>query len=116
MLLLAAIGFMQASLAFSGCQLDLAALSATLRSSVSHPCDEAGIVAKAWIKFTNRCFAHCTADLQTVGDAVALVRSPADAPVLAVAPLQPLSLARSAFDTPQPGTPPPRILFRSLRI
>jgi hypothetical protein len=114
--LLAAIAFTQVSLAFSDCQLDRTALLATMRSSTSDPCDHGGLVAKNWIKFENRCFAHCTADLQTVGHAVALLRSPADAPVLALVPSKPLSLARIAFDAPQPGAPPPRILFRSFLI
>jgi hypothetical protein len=114
--MLAAIAFAQVSLAFSDCQLDRTALLATMRSSTNEPCDHGGLVAKNWIKFENRCFAHCTADLQMVGDAVVLVRGPADAPVLALAPLRPLSLARIAFDAPQPGAPPPRILFRSFLI
>jgi hypothetical protein len=113
---LAAIAFTHASLAFSDCQLDRTALAATMRSSASEPCEHGGLVAKDWIKFENRCFAHCTADLQTVGHAVALVRSPADAPVLALTLAEPVSVARIAFDALQPAAPPPRILFRSFLI
>jgi|SRR5688572_4641708 hypothetical protein len=113
-LVLAALGFTQASLAFSGCQFNRAALSAAMRSAASDPCYEADTMAP--IQFTNRCFAHCTADLQTVGSAVALVRSPADSPVLILVTAEPRSFARIEFDAHWPGAPPPRILFRTLLI
>ena len=87
-----------------------------LRSSMSEPCHDEAVVAKHWIKFDNRCFAHCTADLQTVGHGIALVRSPADAPVLAVPSTERRAPLRVAFEGPRPGTPPPRILFASLLI
>lgn len=114
--MLAAIAFLQMSLAFSDCQLDRASLADTLRSSMSEPCHEEAVVAKHWVKFENRCFAHCTADLQTVGHGVALIRNPADAPVLALPPAQLRMPVRVAFEGPRPGTPPPRILFGSLLI
>ena len=116
LVLLAAIAFTQASVAFSDCQLDRAALAATIGLSKASPCEHGGPVAKTWIKFTNRCFAHCTTDLQTVGSPVALVRHPADAPVLALAPLAPRLFGRIQFDALPPGTPPRRILFRTLLI
>lgn len=112
---LAAIAFTQASLAFSDCQLDRATLAATMRSSTSGPCHGIGLVAKSWIKFANRCFAHCTADLQTVGNAVALVRGPVNAPVLALVAIEPRSVGRIELYAPRPGAPP-RILFHSFLI
>jgi hypothetical protein len=116
LVLLAAMAFTQASVAFADCQLDRATLAATMGLSKADPCEHESLVAKTWIKFTNRCFAHCTMDLQTVGSAVTLVRHPADAPVLAFAPLEPRLFERIQFDALPPGTPPLRILFRSLLI
>lgn len=110
------MAFTQASLAFSDCQLDRAALAATMASPESRACEHTGLIAKTWIKFANRCFAHCTTDLQTVSSALALVRNPADAPVLALVPLEPRLIGGLQFDTLPPGTPPPRILFRSFLI
>ena len=114
---LAAIAFTQASLAFSTCQLDRKSLPRAMgsASAAAHACETA--VAKDWTKFPNRCLAHCTADLQTVGDAVALVRSPADAPVLTLVRLERLPFQRTDLEAlPPPPAPPPRILFHQLLI
>ena len=114
---LATIAFTQASLAFSACQLDRKSLSRAMGSAgaVAHDCEIA--IATDWTKFPNRCFSHCTADLQTVGDAVALVRSPADAPVLTLARLEHLSLLHAGLEAlPPPAAPPPRILFHQFLI
>ena len=114
---LAAIAFTQASLAFSACQLDRKSLPRAMGSAdaVAHECET--VVATEWTKFPNRCFAHCTADLQIAGDAVALVRSPADAPVLALVRLERLPFQRTDLEAlPPPPAPPPRILFHELLI
>ena len=114
---LAAIAFTQTSLAFSACQLDRKSLSRAMGSAgaVAHDCQTE--VATDWTKFPNRCFAHCTADLQSVGDGVALVRSPADAPVLALVRLERLPFQRTDLEAlPPPPAPPPRILFHQLLI
>jgi hypothetical protein len=115
-LVLAMIAFAQASLAFSACPLDRNSLPGAVGSAsvVAHDCETA--VVTEWTKFPNRCFSHCTSDLQAVGAAVALVRSPADAPVLSLAPLAALPFPRTGFDGPKLGTPPPRILFQSFLI
>ena len=113
---LAAIAFTQASLAFSACQLDRKSLPRAMGSAgaVAHDCEIP--IATDWTKYPNRCFAHCTADLQTVGNAVALVRNPADAPVLALVRLERLPFARTGLEASPPGAPPPRILFQQFLI
>ena len=113
---LALVAFAQASLAFSACQLDRKSLARAMDSAgaVAHECELP--VATDWTKYPNRCFAHCTADLQTVGDAVALVRNPANAPVLALVRLERLPFPRTGLEASPPGAPPPRILFQQFLI
>ncbi|MEW6688020.1 MAG: hypothetical protein AB1452_02905 [Pseudomonadota bacterium] len=110
------LAFAQASFAFASCPVGRSALGQTMGSPVSmeSPCDTA--VAIDWTKYPNRCFGHCTADLQTVGAAVALVRSPADAPVLVVADFYASDAFRVPLQVPRLGSPPPRILFHSFLI
>ena len=109
--------FAQASLAFSGCGMERQALGVlgSTAAAGGHPCDDMP-QAMDWSKYPNRCFSHCTADLQTAGGAVALVRSPAQEPVLALPPRAPVAQRVAAFEGPPPGEPPPRILFRSFLI
>ena len=116
MLVLATIAFAQSSLAFSGCRLDRKSLPRALgsASAVAHDCESA--VATDWTEFPNRCLAHCTSDLRTVGNSVALVRSPADAPALALLRLDGLPFPRTGLEESPPGTPPPRILFQQFLI
>lgn len=116
-LLLAAVAFAQASVAFSACPLDRESLPSAMgtANATAHECETA--IATDWTKFPNRCFAHCTTDLQTVGEAGALVRSPADAPVLRLALQEPMPFQRIGREAlPPPVAPPPRILFHQFLI
>jgi len=117
-LLLAAVAFAHASLAFSACQLERSALSQAMGSAdaaaVHRECETTMVMD--WTKYPNRCFAHCTADLQTVGAAIALVRSPSGDPVLSLPRDEPRAVAHTGLAASPPGTPPARILFHSFLI
>jgi len=113
---LVAIVFAQASFAFSACQTERGRLAQAIGFSDGWPCADSNVAVKAWTKYSNRCLAHCTADLQTAGDAVALVKNPAPDPVLSLALPECLSAARTGLDAPPPGAPPLRILLHSFLI
>ncbi|HEY3077747.1 MAG TPA: hypothetical protein VGJ74_21450 [Burkholderiales bacterium] len=110
--------FAQASFVLSACQRDRASLAHMMMS----PATEEGcgdcetVVGHNDALYANRCFAHCTADLQLAGLPIALVRSAADAPVLFV----PRTVAHSPPDTgldgAPPGAPPRRILLHSFLV
>jgi methenyltetrahydromethanopterin cyclohydrolase len=116
-LVLAALAFAQASLAFSACQLDRGSLARSLGAAEQNACESGCMVASAWTKYANRCVAHCTADLAVAGSAVPLVRHPADAPVLALLSAQDGAAAlRVVLEAAPPGAPPRRILLHSFLI
>lgn len=117
MLLLAVVAFAQASLAYSACQLERNSLSKAIRPAAAavHRDCESPIVTE-WTKYPNRCLMHCSADLQTVGAAVALIRAPAAAPVLVLDWPQERAAMHTGLDAAPAGAPPPRILFHSFLI
>lgn len=113
--LIAFMAFAQASVALAGCPMERGGLSAMLQTG--EPCGGCETEFKPYFpEFANRCVAHCTADLQNAGPAVALVRSPGEPPLLVVFPaLAPASLDRG-LEAPPPGAPPRRILLHSFLI
>ena len=116
-LLLASLAFAQASVAFAVCPLERGMLSHTIAPQPNEPCAGCGTSATGYDSlYANRCLAHCTADLQLTGDAVAMVRRPGDA-VMLLAPRADLRLRlRAGLDAPPPGAPPHRILLHSFLI
>lgn len=78
-------------------------------------CDADEVKASA-PQHANRCIAHCTADLQLPGLAAALVRGPADAPVLVVPRVEPRFLSGAGFEVPRSPAVPSRILLHSFLI
>lgn len=116
LLLLAATSFAQASVAFSACQVERGQLAQTIGTPDNRPCEDGVVMAEAWTKYTNRCLAHCTADLQATGAAVALVRSPAFAPVLLLVRVASPPVADTGLDAPPLGAPPSRILLHSFLV
>src|SRR5712691_1802531 len=82
--LLAALAFTHASVSFAACPLERGHLGAVMTSK-AEPCGDYLSVTGFESLYANRCVAHCTSDLQLAGDAVAVVRSPGDTPVLVLA-------------------------------
>src|SRR3970040_1809589 len=89
LVLLAALGFAQASIAPAACELDRGTTLEAIESEADCPCMEASTV------LTPGCLAHCTADLQLAGAATVIARAPADAAGVLLAPGR-AGLARAA--------------------
>ena len=115
--LIALLGFAQASVAFAACPLERGTLSHMIAPQDGEPCDDCATSVTGFDSlYANRCLAHCTADLQLTGDAVAIVRGPGDAAILH-APRADLRLAiLTGLDGPPPGALPSRILLHSFLI
>ncbi len=112
--LIAMVAFAQASIATAACQMDRGSLTPMLE--VAQDCGCETHVKPYSPQYANRCIAHCTADLQMPGLAVALVRAPADAPVLLLARAERRMPGKPGLDAVPPGTAPPRILLHSFLI
>lgn len=107
----AALLFAQALVAFADCQMPVRSAAAAIASD-DPPCHDSG-------GEVNLCVAHCLAADQSLDKPQASITEPAAAPVLV---LQPVSGVQY-FHPPVPrhfvppgAAPPPRILFRTLRI
>ena len=117
MLLLAAIGFAQASVSYAACTMERGTMAAVIAPEPAEPCGDCGMsMTHFGPQYANRCVAHCTADLQLAGLAPAIVRSPAHTPVLLLPRAEAAPFADTGLDVPPPGTPPPRILLHSFLV
>jgi hypothetical protein len=112
--LIAMLAFAQASVAIAACSMERGSLAPMLE--MADGCDCETQVKPDAPQYANRCVAHCTADLQLSGGAAALVRSPADAPVLFVQSFDRSPVLCTGLEAPPPGTVPPRILLHSFLI
>ena len=117
MFTLVLLAFAQASVTFSNCAMD----RGTMGTAMAADNDEAGAdcempMTKASPQNANLCALHCTWDLQAAGVAVAVVRSPADWPILAVALPRAAPAPRTGLHAPPSGAPPHRILLHSFLI
>jgi hypothetical protein len=114
--LVALLMFSQGAVALAACAMD----RGQPVTEAAEPCMEhmpsSGDAAPHAMQHGNLCAAHCTADLQAFAMPVALLRAPADAPVLLVAPFQRASVDRPASEAPPPRGVPPRILLHSFLI
>ena len=107
----AALLFAQALVAFADCPMPVRSAAAAIASD-DPPChDSRGEV--------NLCVAHCLAADQSLDKPQASIPEPAAAPVLVLLPVSDLQY----YHAPVPrhflapgAAPPPRILFRTLRI
>lgn len=115
LLLLAVFSFSHASLAFADCPVDRATLAQAITQSAENPCCNGVSAAGYESLYGNRCVAHCTSDLRAAGLAVALVRAPADAPVLLLASFDDGG-SGVRLDAPPPEAVPSRILLHSFLI
>jgi hypothetical protein len=113
--LIAMLAFAQASVAIASCSMERGSLAPMLEMGEGCGCEVPQVKTDA-PQYANRCVAHCTADLQLAGLAAALVRSPADAPVLFVESFDRSPVLCTGLDAPPPGTVPSRILFHSFLI
>ena len=117
-LLLAALTlFAQGAIAFAACDL--------VRSTASHALARVGASATADqpchepSENTNLCLAHCLAGDQSLDKPNATVPALAAVPMLALRAIysaEPASVATRRLGIPPSSAPPPRILFRTLRI
>src|SRR2546427_2339482 len=116
LVLLATLAFSHASVSFAACPLERGHLGAVVTSTAADPygCDLS--VTGFESLYANRCVAHCISDLQLAGDAVALVRSPGDAPVLVLPPAPIARMPRLFTADSPPGEVPIRILLHSFLI
>lgn len=116
LLTLALLAFAQASVPFSNCSMDRGAMGPAMAADN----DESGADCETPITTTpsnaNLCALHCTWDLQIAGVAVALLRSPADLPILTVALPRAAPAPRTGLLAPPSGAPPHRILSHSFLI
>lgn len=81
-LLLGAVAFAQVSLAAAACEMDRRALAQTIAAGANQDCECEGHAAGMAPMSTNRCLAHCTADLQIHSAAGAVICGPAGAGAL----------------------------------
>jgi hypothetical protein len=115
LVLLAVFSFSHASLALADCPVDRASLAQAISQAADNPCCDGMSPMGYESLYGNRCIAHCTSDLRAAGLAVALVRAPADAPVLLVERLAE-DRGRAELSTPPPEAVPARILLHSFQI
>jgi hypothetical protein len=114
-LLIAMLLFAQASVAVAACIMDRGSLAPMLE--MSEGCGDCQTELKSDApQYANRCVAHCTSDLQLSGGMIALVRSPADPPVLLLPSFDRFSALRSGLESPPPRSVPHRILLHSFLI
>jgi len=117
MLTLALLTFAQASVAFSSCSMDRGTMNTAMAAGNDKSgADCEGSVTDAVPQNANLCALHCTWDLQVAGVAVALLRSPADLPILTVALPRAAPAPRTGLRAPPSGAPPHRILSHSFLI
>jgi hypothetical protein len=116
LLLLAATTFAQASVALAGCELERRTVARLVAIADETACGcEVGTAGHGPL-VTNRCFAHCTADLQIAGLAVAIVPGACDSAVLHLARPSPLAALRADPGVPAGDAVPIRILLHSFLI
>jgi len=117
LLTLALLAFAQASVAFSSCSMDRGTMSpVTAADNAASGADCETPMTETSPQNANLCALHCTWDLQVAGVAVALLRSPADLPILTVALQHAARAPRTGLYAPPLGAPPHRILLHSFLI
>ena len=110
-IVMAALLFAQALVAYADCQMPVRSPAAAIAAD-DQPCHQTR-------GETNLCLAHCLAADQSLDKPQASVAQPAAAPVLVLQPLsevQNIHAAALRHWVPPSAAPPPRILFRTLRI
>jgi hypothetical protein len=119
--LMALLMFSQGAVALAACSMDRGgsvamAAMADMADMAAEPCMDHEQAPGGAMPHGTLCAAHCTADLQAFAMPVALVRAPADAPVLVVAPFERVAIDLPALQLPPPRGVPPRILLHSFLV
>ena len=107
----AALLFAQAVVAFAECQMPVRSPAAAIAADNPGCHESSGEM--------NVCVAHCLAADQSLDKPQASIPTPAAAPVLVMRPLSATPYAHAValrHFAPPAAAPPPRILFRTLRI
>ena len=112
LVLVAVLAFAQANVALAACPTERGAMA--LAAADGGCCDTPQFEPAP--QLTNGCVAHCTADLQLSALPLALVRAPADVPVLFVAGPEPDLPTGAGLATPPLVSVPSRILLHSFLI
>ncbi|MFY9315395.1 MAG: hypothetical protein WAO95_07525 [Burkholderiales bacterium] len=113
---LAALAFVQASLALSACSMDRGMLAGAMAMSPGEPCGTCNAPKQVAMDNANVCVAHYTADLQQVPYAVVIAPALVPMRVLWVSqPPGPPSPSKGLTARP-PGAPPHRVLLHSFLI
>ena len=116
MVALVVLAFAQASVAFSSCSMDRGTMSPVMTADNDESSANCETPITTTPQSANLCALHCTWDLQVAGAAVALLRSPAELPILTVAPPHSAPAPRTGLLAPPSGAPPHRILSHSFLI
>lgn len=114
MLLIAMLGFAQASIAFADCPMERASIAHMVSMSPDESCEDCASSLTGPV-YANRCAAHCATDAQLTSSPVTLVRGVAEAPVFVLPPIV-LPAPKRGLEAPPPGTPPRRILLHSFLV
>jgi hypothetical protein len=101
--LIAMLAFAQAGVALAGCLMDRGAMA---DMATAGDCCSPALEFQPTPQLKNDCLAHCTADLQLSGEAIALVQAPPTESVLL--------LPRPTVKYPAVSPPTPRIPSRIL--
>ncbi|MEX2198052.1 MAG: hypothetical protein WD886_04530 [Burkholderiales bacterium] len=73
LLLLGALAFAHASVSMAACSMERGAMGEVLAAETEAPCDCGTNITEFGPLYANRCHAHCTADLQLAGTAMAIM-------------------------------------------
>ncbi len=116
-LVLAALAFGQANLAFAACSMDRGMLGAAMAMPAGEECDACEMpTQQAAMASVNLCVAHCTADLQQAAESLLIMRGPATMQLhFVVRPPGPPPSSKGLTASP-PGAPPHRVLLHSFLI
>lgn len=114
--LIALLAFAQASVVLAACSMERGEMARMATATTGDDCCGPGPEFQPAPQLTNDCLAHCTADLQLCGAPPALVRGPADAPVLLWPDTTRSPPLRAGSEAPPARTIPSRILLHSFLI
>lgn len=116
-LVLAALAFAQANLAFAACSMDRGMLGAAMAMPAGEECGPCEMPKQqSAMESMNVCVAHCTADLQQVSEPVVIVPGPAFVALLFVAQPRAAPPSSKGLTAAPPGAPPHRVVLHSFLI